>query len=71
MNIYSWIQLIFYMTVLLLLVKPLGSYMAKVYQREHVAFWTVCWVPLNDSFIASHELTRTPKWIGRFMPSRC
>jgi K+-transporting ATPase ATPase A chain len=34
MNIYSWIQIIFYLVVLLLLVKPLGSFMAKVYQGE-------------------------------------
>ncbi|NTU55419.1 MAG: potassium-transporting ATPase subunit A, partial [Anaerolineales bacterium] len=36
MNISSWIQIIFYMTILLLLAKPLGSYMAKVYQGERV-----------------------------------
>jgi len=35
MNIYSWIQLIFYIVVLLALAKPLGSFMAKVYQGEH------------------------------------
>jgi K+-transporting ATPase ATPase A chain len=34
MNIYSWIQIIFYLVVLLLLAKPLGSFMAKVYQGE-------------------------------------
>jgi K+-transporting ATPase ATPase A chain len=34
MNIYSWFQLVFYIAVLLLLAKPLGSFMAKVYQRE-------------------------------------
>jgi len=35
MNIYSWSQLIFYIVVLLALAKPLGSFMAKVYQGEH------------------------------------
>ncbi len=35
MNSYSWLQLIFYFVVLLLLVRPLGSFMAKVYQGEH------------------------------------
>ena len=35
MNIYSWFQLIFYIVVLLALAKPLGSFMAKVYQGEH------------------------------------
>ncbi len=35
MNLYSWFQLIFYVVVLLALAKPLGSFMAKVYQGEH------------------------------------
>ena len=35
MNIYSWFQLIFYMVVLLAIAKPLGTFMAKVYQGEH------------------------------------
>ena len=34
MNLYSWIQLIFYLVVLLLMAKPLGLFMAKVYQGE-------------------------------------
>ena len=34
MNIYSWFQLIFYMVVLLALAKPLGTFMARVYQGE-------------------------------------
>jgi potassium-transporting ATPase potassium-binding subunit len=32
----TWLQLIFYFGTLLLLTKPLGSYMAKVYQRERL-----------------------------------
>lgn len=32
----AWLQLIFYFGTLLLLTKPLGSYMAKVYQRERL-----------------------------------
>ena len=35
MNPYSWFQLIFYIVVLLALAKPLGSFMARVYQGEH------------------------------------
>jgi potassium-transporting ATPase potassium-binding subunit len=35
MNLYSWIQLIFYILVLIALAKPLGSFMAKVYQGQH------------------------------------
>jgi K+-transporting ATPase ATPase A chain len=34
MNLFSWLQLIFYIVVLLALAKPLGSFMAKVYQGE-------------------------------------
>jgi potassium-transporting ATPase potassium-binding subunit len=34
MNLYSWLQLILYLVVLLALAKPLGSFMAKVYQGE-------------------------------------
>jgi K+-transporting ATPase ATPase A chain len=35
MNIFSWLQLIFYMVVLFALVKPLGTFMARVYQGQH------------------------------------
>lgn len=34
MNIYSWAQLIFYLAALLALAKPLGAFMARVYQGE-------------------------------------
>ena len=34
MNFMDWLQIILYIVVLLLLVKPLGSYMAKVFQGE-------------------------------------
>jgi K+-transporting ATPase ATPase A chain len=34
MNLFSWLQLIFYTVVLLALAKPLGTYMARVYQGE-------------------------------------
>jgi K+-transporting ATPase ATPase A chain len=35
MNIYSLIQIVLFMVVLLALAKPLGSYMAKIYQGEN------------------------------------
>jgi len=35
MNIYSWLQLVIYIVVLIALAKPLGSFMAKVYQGKH------------------------------------
>jgi potassium-transporting ATPase potassium-binding subunit len=34
MNIYSWLQLIIYMLVLIALARPLGGFMARVYQGE-------------------------------------
>ncbi len=34
MNIFSWLQLIFYMVVLIALAKPIGAFMARVYQGE-------------------------------------
>jgi potassium-transporting ATPase potassium-binding subunit len=34
MNIYGWVQVLFYLVVLILLVKPLGSFIARVYQGE-------------------------------------
>jgi K+-transporting ATPase ATPase A chain len=34
MNFMDWLQIILYIVVLLLLVKPLGSYMSKVFQGE-------------------------------------
>jgi K+-transporting ATPase ATPase A chain len=36
MNLNSLFQIVFYIVVLLLLAKPLGSFMAKVYQGEHI-----------------------------------
>jgi K+-transporting ATPase ATPase A chain len=35
MNIYSWLQLILYMVVLIALAKPIGAYMARVYEGKH------------------------------------
>jgi K+-transporting ATPase ATPase A chain len=34
MNLYTWLQLVLYLVVLLALAKPLGSYMARVFQGE-------------------------------------
>jgi K+-transporting ATPase ATPase A chain len=34
MNIYSWLQLIFFMVVLIALAKPLGAFMSRVYQGD-------------------------------------
>jgi hypothetical protein len=34
MNLYSWLQIAFYLVVLIALAKPLGSFMAGVYRGE-------------------------------------
>jgi K+-transporting ATPase ATPase A chain len=36
MTFFDWLQIILYLLILLLLVKPLGSYMARVFQGERV-----------------------------------
>jgi K+-transporting ATPase ATPase A chain len=36
MNLHNWLQILIFFGTLLLLVKPLGSYMAKVYQGERI-----------------------------------
>ena len=46
MNIYGWLQIIFYFAVLVLCVKPLGLFMAKVYQGERT-FLTPVFAPLE------------------------
>jgi K+-transporting ATPase ATPase A chain len=46
MTIYGWLQLIFYIVVLVLLAKPLGLFMAKVYQGERT-FVTPIFAPLE------------------------
>ncbi len=34
MTNYSWLQIVLYLVVLLVLAKPLGAYMARVFQGE-------------------------------------
>ena len=42
MNIFAWLQVLFYLAVLLALVKPLGTYMARVYGGERTFLHPVC-----------------------------
>jgi len=35
MSLFSWLQLIFYVVVLIALAKPLGTFMARVYEGKH------------------------------------
>jgi len=70
MNIYSLLQIVLFMVVLLALAKPLGSYMAKAYQGERT-FLDRILGPIESSFIVSQALIPKKKWIGKFMPLRC
>ena len=36
MTFFDWLQIALYLLIILLLVKPLGAYMARVHQGEHV-----------------------------------
>lgn len=46
MTLTGWLQIIFYLVVLVLLAKPLGAFMAKVYQGERT-FLTPVFAPLE------------------------
>ena len=45
MNANGWLQIALYLVVLLLLVKPLGAWMARVYEGRPPAAWSGCWAP--------------------------
>src|ERR1035437_404772 len=47
MNMYEWLETIFFFVVLLALVKPLGAFMAKVYQGERT-FLSPVFVPCEN-----------------------
>jgi K+-transporting ATPase ATPase A chain len=47
MTLTGWLQIIFYLVVLVLLAKPLGAFMAKVYQGERT-FLTPVFAPLEQ-----------------------
>ena len=47
MNMYEWVETILFFVVLLALVKPLGAFMAKVYQGERT-FLSPVFVPCEN-----------------------
>jgi K+-transporting ATPase ATPase A chain len=49
MTVYGWLQIIAFFAILILLVKPLGGYMARVYQGEHT-FLTPLIAPVERFF---------------------
>ena len=71
MSIFDWLQIGLYLLVLLLLVKPLGAYMARVYQGERV-FLTPCRRTRRASYL-SYRWAYVPmkRWTGRPMRLPC
>lgn len=63
LSINAWIQILFFLFVVLLLVKPLGSYMARVYNGQFVLLEYVLG-PLEDIFykIAKIDPTKEMTW---------
>lgn len=62
MNLYDWLQVIIYFAALLLLVKPLGAYMAKVYQNKRLFLDTFLgpverWIYLLSGIDPRSEMT--------------
>ena len=49
MTTNQWIQILFYFAVLFALVKPLGLYMARVYENK--PFWATRWLGWLENFI--------------------
>ena len=64
MTLNGWLQIIVYLLVLVLLVKPLGLFMAKVYQGERTFFRSLShhWSGLPIAWLA---LIRMMRWIGK------
>ena len=53
MMLYGWIYYLFFFTILVLLVKPLGNYMAKVFQGE-TTFLSRWVTPLEKDILSSY-----------------
>jgi len=70
MTIYGWLQIIFYLVVLILLVKPLGGFMANVYQGERT-FLSPVITPWRNGSIAFAASIRLMKWTGKHMRLPC
>jgi|GEM_PF-2414080 len=67
MTASGWFQVAFYLVVLLVLAKPLGSFMARVYQGEPTVLG-VSYARSSVSAIGSWEFGPTMKWIGSATP---
>ncbi len=69
MTAASWLQLVLYIVVLLLLAKPLGTFMARVYQGESDVPRSGVIGPLERLlYRLSRAYAPTRRWVGRPMP---
>ena len=71
MTANGYLQLALYLVVLLALAKPLGAYMARVYENQPISLGPVSWARSSGSCIAWRESARTSRWPGRATPSPC
>ena len=66
-----WLLLLALFGLVLLCVKPLGTYMANVHGKESQHSHCGWVAALRDGFIAAAELGLTRIWPGRNTPSPC
>ena len=76
MSVNAWVQLVLFLAVLLAAVKPLGWYMARVFQGQPCGLDRVLGLPRPtiDIFMAPHHGSKTsnkPELAAWARPSGC
>jgi len=70
MNTYDWLQTLFFFMVLLLLVRPVGTFMAKVYQGE-LTLLSPLLGPCENLLYRICEVNKDEEMVGCAMPALC
>ncbi len=70
MTLNGWLQIALFIAAVLLLAKPMGSYMTRVFERRKT-FLDPLLVPANDCSIASPASTPTRRCAGPSTPWPC
>ena len=71
MNLIRLASIVIYLFVLLILVKPLGLYMARVYQGERTMLSPIILLRLNDFSTVLRESNPMRRWDGKHMRGHC
>ena len=66
----GWLQIAFFFVLLLLAAKPMGLYMARVYERKKTLL-DPCWGRWSGFCIALPASMRTRRCAGPSMARRC